>query len=107
MATFIPEVWINDYATEIDGRIEFDVTDQLLLRGPDYLDNLRDNSYPTDDLAECLLARQKHDGPFRVEIKEPALAFIYADENEAGARERQAGESENLDPRAGMQDLGL
>jgi hypothetical protein len=89
MATFIPEAWINDYATEIDGKVPFDVTELVLSRGPDYMENLRDDDYPTDDLAEDVPERQAHGGPFRVEIKEAAMEFLYADENEAEEEKRK------------------
>jgi hypothetical protein len=73
-----------------DGQpVRFDVTETVLLRGPDYLDNLRDKDYPTDDLADDLLDRQQHDGPFQVEVKEVAMEFLFADENEVGDAENR------------------
>jgi hypothetical protein len=88
-ALFIPQRWKND-AVIADGQpVRFDVTEQLLRRGPDYVDNLRDRSYPTDDLAENLYDRLTHPGPFDIEVKDDAMEFLYADENEAGAAELQ------------------
>jgi hypothetical protein len=82
-ATFQPQQWQDDYAVPCGDPTRFDVTEALLTRGPDYIDNLRDDDYPTDDLAEGLPERERHDGPFLVRVKDAALAFLYADENEA------------------------
>jgi hypothetical protein len=90
MATLVLEAWVNDHAVEIDeGRVKFDVTEALLNRGPDYMENLRDDDYPTDDLADDVSERKEHKGPFRVEIKEAAMEFLYADENEREEAKRK------------------
>jgi hypothetical protein len=83
MATFCPERFQTADRVVPDGRpVRFDVTEKLLLRGPVYIDNLRDRDFPTDDLADDLPARQEHDGPFRVEVKDDAMEFLFADESE-------------------------
>ena len=89
-AIFHPQWWINDYAVDAETPVEFDVTEKLLLKGPDYIDNLRDASYPADELAADLLEQQHHPGPFRIEIMEAAMEFLFADENEAGDAEKYA-----------------
>lgn len=82
-AKFYPQRFKTTDKIEPDGPpVEFDVTEAVLNQGPDYIDNLRDVHYPTDELADDLPERQAHDGPFAVEIKEAALAFLFADENE-------------------------
>lgn len=89
VATFCPERFQTAERVVPDGLpSRFDVTEKVLWRGPDYLDNLRDRDYPTDDLAADLPARQEHDGPFRVEVKDDAMEFLFAAENEAGDAEK-------------------
>jgi hypothetical protein len=83
MAVFQAQWWDDDYAREAGPPVLFDVTEALLLRGPDAIDNLRDDDYPTDDLADALPERMRHDGPFLVRVKDAAMAFLFADENEA------------------------
>lgn len=69
--------------------VVFDVTEQILKMSPDEVDNFQDNDYPTDQLAEDLPQRQSHHGPFRVEVKEAAMEFLRADENEEHERQRE------------------
>jgi hypothetical protein len=98
-ARFHPQRFRTADKIEPDGPpVEFDVTEVLLNQGPDYIDNLRDVHYPTDELADDLPERQAHDGPFAVEIKEAAMEFLFAAENEAEAEklakaEREAAEA--------------
>jgi hypothetical protein len=86
MATFQP----LRYATESDGRarpdgpmVTFDATEPLLLLGPDVVDNFQDRDYPTIALANDLPAQKAHDGPYEVEVRQAAMDFLFADENEA------------------------
>lgn len=71
---------------DLGAPVPFDVTEQILQMTPDEVDNLRDDDYPTDHLADDLPQQQAHDGPFRVEVKEAALEFFSADENEEHER---------------------
>jgi hypothetical protein len=82
-ATFQAQWWDGDDAREAGPPVPFDVTEKLLLKGPDVIDSMRDDSYPTDDLADGLAEREKHDGPFLVRVGDAAQEFLYADENEA------------------------
>jgi hypothetical protein len=68
MATFVPEAWIRDHAVEIDGRLEFDVTERILAMSEKERNELRDDDYNTDGLASEEI-RGSHTGPFRVEVE--------------------------------------
>jgi hypothetical protein len=50
IAIFVPEAWINDYPVEIDGRVEFDVTEKILAMTEEERAELRDDQYESDDL---------------------------------------------------------
>lgn len=67
-ALFRPQVWINDYAIEIDGKREFDVT--LLYEEAVKILEARDHSYETDELwySSPLSEEVGHYGPFDVEV---------------------------------------
>jgi hypothetical protein len=69
--------------------VVFDVTEQVLKMSPDEVDNFQDDEYPTDHLADDLPQRQSHHGSFRVEVKEAAMEFLNADENEEHERQRE------------------
>ena len=84
VAAFHPQRLVNGREVAAGQPVKFDVTEKLLWRGPDYIDNLRDDDYPIDDLAEDLLARLHHDGPFMINVQAAAMEFLFADENEAG-----------------------
>ena len=85
MAEFRPQRFRDADHIEPDGApVAFNATEAVLIRGPDYIDNLQDAHYPTDELANTLPERQAHDGPFEVEVdRRAAMEFFYADENEA------------------------
>jgi hypothetical protein len=111
-AKFHPQRFKTAEKIEPDGPpIEFDVTEALLKLGPDYIDNLRDVHYPTDELADGLPERQAHDGPFAVEIKKAAMEFLFAPENEEEAEklaeaERAKKGYASPEEKAAMEKLG-
>lgn len=88
MAEFCPEWWDNDYAVPAGPPVPFDATAAILRMGPDAVDSMQDNALPTDRLADDLPARQAHDGPFEVKVRQAALEFLAADLNEAADNER-------------------
>ena len=67
IATFRPQAWINDQAVDIDGKIEFDATDQFLSLNIDQIHFYRENCYSSDFLADNLNERIDHSGPFEVD----------------------------------------
>ena len=78
MATFIPEAWTpDDYAIEIAGRCQFDITDQIVAMGKEKALSLRDRSDSSDQLAENadLVGKGAHDGPFSVECEDAIREF--------------------------------
>ena len=78
MARFIPEAWIDGYATEIDGAVEFDVTEQVLAMSEAERATLRDDSLASDNLVpDSILSN--HNGPFRVELQQ-AIEDYFADD---------------------------
>ncbi len=77
MARFVPEAWINNYSVEIDGAVEFDVTEAILAMPPSQRDALRDNTNESDNLVPDRILTL-HSGPFRVEI-EQAIEDYFAD----------------------------
>lgn len=92
MATFHPQRWEGKHRTVPDGPpTRFDATGIVLRMDPDAIDSLRDRHYPVGVLAAGLPARRAHDGPFDVDIKEAAMEFLYADENEAGRARLEEG----------------
>ena len=79
MARFVPEAWVNDIAKEIDGTLEFDVTDRILAMSEAERATLRDDSLASDNLVpDSILSN--HNGPFRVELEE-AIENYFADDN--------------------------
>ena len=78
MARFIPEAWIDGYATQIDGAVEFDVTEQVLAMSEAERATLRDDSLASDNLVpDSILSN--HNGPFRVELQQ-AIEDYFADD---------------------------
>jgi hypothetical protein len=84
VAVFVPEAWIRDHATEVDGRVEFDVTQKILAMSEQEREQLRDNDYNTDDLVPEEIGAD-HCGPFRVEVKQAIEDYF------AAAADRAAG----------------
>ncbi len=88
MAVFVPESWVNDHAIEIDGRVEFDVTDRILALRAEERDAIRDNRDTSDRLVPSEIA-ECHHGPFRVEVRDAIDAYfeeIEASESNRGSR---------------------
>ena len=69
LATFIPEAWIRDNATEVDGRTKVDVTKAILRMGKEKALGIQDNDYDSDALAQEAGLTKHHSGPFRVEVE--------------------------------------
>jgi hypothetical protein len=69
IARFVPQIWVNDNAMEIDGAVEFDVTDKVLAMSPSERAALRDDSHASDHLVPDHMLRN-HNGPFRVEVEQ-------------------------------------
>jgi hypothetical protein len=80
MATFVPEAWIRDYAVEIDGRLEFDVTERILAMSEEERNQLRDDDYNSDVLASEEI-RGSHTGPFRVEVEQAIEDYFSSDDD--------------------------
>jgi hypothetical protein len=85
VAVFVPEAWIKDHAVEVDGRVEFDVTQKILAMSEEERKQLRDNDYNTDDLVPEEIG-EDHRGPFRVEVKEAIENYFAGDHDHAAAR---------------------
>ncbi len=79
IAVFIPEAWIGDNAIEVDGRVQFDVTDKVLAMSEEQRAELQDDDYPSDDLVPDEI-RDAHTGPFRVEIEQAIEDYFSNDE---------------------------
>ena len=90
IATFIPQARINDYAVEIDGRIGFDVTDQILKMGKDRALLLRDNRYETDSLVPPEIL-ERHNGPFEVRVEDAIREYFENGVKEADPRQYKGG----------------
>jgi hypothetical protein len=75
MATFQPQAWINDYATEIDGAKKFDCTKEILRLSPKDVRRLRDDQYDTDNLLPEEI-RKTHNGPFYVAVRDEIFDFF-------------------------------
>jgi hypothetical protein len=78
-ATFVPEAWVNDQAIEIDGKYEFEITDQVLRLGREASLAIRDNRDSSDALWESRQSERHgetiHSGPFHVKCEEAIRAF--------------------------------
>lgn len=67
IATFRPQAWVNDYAIDIDGRVEFDATEKFLSLPLDTIRDFAENNFDSDRLAEDLPEYADHHGPFEVD----------------------------------------
>jgi len=78
MARFTPQAWIRDYATDIDGAYDFDVTAQILAMPKDQALALKDNSDAADDLwlSNPVSGERPHNGPFRVEVQDEIARYF-------------------------------
>lgn len=76
-ATFRPQAWVNDYAIETDGKLEFNALANLANYAHRELVQVEDAS-DHDALANGLTAREDHAGPFEVDIDSDDLRAVYA-----------------------------
>jgi hypothetical protein len=74
VAVFQPQAWQNDYAIDVDGRTEVDVTEQVLALPLDRIHDLGDDDYDSDDLVD--VEALGHNGPFYVEVVEQVCEFF-------------------------------
>lgn len=80
LAWFVPQAWINDYAVEVDGRCQFDITAAVLQMGREQALALRDDDYDSDNLADAAGLTNLHNGPFYVQCEEAIWDFFAAGE---------------------------
>lgn len=66
LATFQPQAWQRDYAVDIDGRCEVDVTDKVLSLALDEIIGLDDDDYDTDDLVDLRVLVPSHGHQWRI-----------------------------------------
>jgi len=76
LAKFVPQAWINDYAVDVDdGVVVFDCTEQIVEMGKEAAMQIRDDQYESDDLIPSEI-RDRHSGPFRVEVQAAIQAYF-------------------------------
>jgi len=75
LAKFVPQAWIRDYAVDIDGTVEFDCTQRIIEMGREAAMQIRDDQYESDDLVPSEI-RDRHSGPFRVEVESAIREFF-------------------------------
>ena len=78
MARFTPQAWIRDYATDIDGAYDFDVTAQVVAMPKAEALALTDNSDAADNLwlSHQVSGERPHNGPFRVEVQDEIASYF-------------------------------
>lgn len=78
IARFTPQAWINDYAMDIDGAYDFDVTDQILAMPKEQALKIEDDSYEADDLwhGHAISDERPHTGPFRITVQEAIADYF-------------------------------
>ncbi len=76
LAVFLPQAWVNDYATYIDGQQAVDVTQVVLQMDLRKIHALRDYSDSTDALIDTVALG--HNGPFTVRAKDSICDFFEA-----------------------------
>jgi hypothetical protein len=74
IAVFQPQAWVNDYATDIDGRQEVDVTDAVLRRDLHRIHALQDYRDSTDTLVDS--RKLGHDGPSTVQVTDSVCVYF-------------------------------
>lgn len=95
IATFVPQVWVNDHAVTCDplGETRFDVTDAILALGQTDALQLRDDDIRTDNLAQLPNAPdwiKNWPGPFYVAVEAAIAAYFGTLTNPDGEPNRQA-----------------
>ena len=68
VAHFRPQVWVDDEAVAAAGAVEFDATEKLLSLSLKEIQLFKENDCDSDALAEDLLERIEHHGPFEVDV---------------------------------------
>ncbi len=68
IATFCPQVLINDRFLDIDDKEQFDATNAFLSLTNEQIRFFRENDYDSDNLADSLPKREEHNGPFEVDV---------------------------------------
>lgn len=68
LASFRPQVWVNDYAVDNGSQVVFDATATFLSRDLGAIHAFKENDYDSDYLAEDLPERDNHGGPFEVDV---------------------------------------
>lgn len=76
VAVFQPQAWINDYATDIDGREDVDVTEQVLRLPLERVRALQDYRDSTDVLVDGSAVTIEHDGPFTVKAVDSVCKYF-------------------------------
>jgi hypothetical protein len=74
VAEFQPQAWKNDYAIDIDGLLEVDVTDRVLGMPLPVLQAIEDYRDSSDAL--CREQAEAHGGPFGVRVESAIQAFF-------------------------------
>jgi hypothetical protein len=77
LAHFQPQAWINDYAVDIDGACDVDVTDQIVAMGREEALKLKDCSHETDVLwyNSSEGRATDHSGPFAFYVEDAIHKF--------------------------------
>ena len=79
LANFQPQSWINDYAVNIDGAYEFDVTKLILAMGRSEALEISDCDQASDNLWRDWVSAhpdKDHDGPFSVTVEDSIKGFF-------------------------------
>jgi hypothetical protein len=76
IARYQPQAWVNDYAMDIDGACEFDVTEAILKMPREKALAIRDDDYDSDNLAIEAGVRGDHNGPFYVAVRDAIHAYF-------------------------------
>jgi hypothetical protein len=78
IARFQPQEWEDDYAVDIDGAYDFDVTDQIVAMGKRRALKIKDARREADDLWYEWVKDHptgEHDGPFLVTVEDSIRKF--------------------------------
>jgi hypothetical protein len=79
IAHFQPQAWINDYAVDIDGAYEFDVTKLIEGLGKVVALGIEDCDYSADGLWAIWVGDhpdKDHYGPFKVTVEDAIKAYF-------------------------------
>lgn len=73
LARYLPQAWVNDYAIEIDGAVDFNALPAVIKAGREALRSAFDAGGDLDFLADDLEAAKAHSGPFEVDLHEESV----------------------------------